>query len=168
MSTTKKRTYTKRNAKLTSSSESLTLALSTTSPIASQNQSLTIPSSTILIEFDKPSFYAKINAFLTSVDDVNNMSSASILIKGGTTDGSDPTKEIQLLETIASVENESIFWQEKLIKTNLDNKCSIAIPIINNTSSSLTVSIRVELIQTNTNIDKEPSLNSITVGTYSS
>ena len=118
----------------------------------------------VSIQFSNQSFYAKITAFVTCTTNVNDIASISLDVRGGTTDGSVPTKPIGVINGLQSSSGTNDFkWNPDLIQTNYSgNNCNLYLPILNQVGgNAVNVSIRIELLQTSINTNGNPTVQSI-------
>jgi hypothetical protein len=120
----------------------------------------------LTIKFNNPSFFAKINIFLSAADNVNDVATAFIEIKGGTTDGSARSSPMSL---ITAMYTESNSTGTNVFNCDVNNinlsvggdNSTIRIPTANASSAGLFAAVRAEVVQTNVIANGEPGVVSI-------
>uniref|UniRef100_A0A6C0I3N5 Peptidase S74 domain-containing protein n=1 Tax=viral metagenome TaxID=1070528 RepID=A0A6C0I3N5_9ZZZZ len=114
----------------------------------------TIAAPAVTLTFGNGSFYAKIHCFLSDGTSANNMSTQIMELQGGTTDNSLPTLNIFPISRTSTAN--SYYWNNPAFGKN-----TVVFGSESLSGISATYTIRVELIQTNSN--SNPSLQTISM-----
>ena len=132
---------------------------------------ITDPSYALGINFGNNSYFSRIIGFVASAENEEFSSTLLLDIKGGSFNGNMPANDIQTIGNTPIVTSDVgslTRWDVNRINTGISNS-TIYLPIIINSAtraSEIYVSMRIELIQTNTSVNHVPRINDISLNTY--